>query len=519
MGTTSGPADLNIAHQGSGHVAPGPPTPSGGPAPTPSGQWIPAPYMYISRSQTLHKSTGSGSRTEFGGNRACVQDSYMDIDQPANLPAKPGEKQPTGADLSNQAIIGVAQIASATGRAYSTAKKFAITMDPVKLCVPGENMGSVHLSNGVLLDAGAPGMSFAEMNKHAAVVTQSGDPVDVVRGVVLDERTDFFLPGKLYLIFKRLYDSGRARERSPFGKGGYTHNFDLRVVAEPAEERTVVRLDDGRDFAFPLVARGAEHFNRKKRLTLGRKGDEYTLYSHDTRLTSHFEPLAPGGPARLRSLRDAWGNALRLDYEGGRLCKIIDSAQRELRFTHDGHGRILRAEVFAPTAWDERAPLDFKPMGHVLYGYSDDGALAFAEDALGGRESYAYDGRRRLVEKTLKNGTTFRYDYDDASDRCVRSAADGGLRAVELHYDARKKVTLVHGTPEPREHTYDDGGLVVRSRTPDGAVDEQIAVDADQYVISRKNAAGEETVYAHDEQGNPTRVVRPDGSEIAWTWS
>jgi RHS repeat-associated protein len=443
----------------------------------------------------------------------------MDVDQPANLPAKPGEKQPTGADLSNQAIIGVAQIASATGRAYSKAKKFAITMDPVKLCVPGENMGSVHLSNGVLIDAGAPGMSFAQMNKHAAKVTQSGDPVDVVRGAVLDERTDLFLPGKIYLLWRRLYDSGRARESSPFGKGGFTHNFDGHVRVDGAREVTVVRLDDGRDFGFPLLPKGGQAFSRKKRLTLRRGGDDYVLYSHDTRLKYVFEPLDAGGAARLQAIRDAWSNAVTLKYDDGRLTALIDSAQRELRLAHDDRGRIRRAEVFAPTAWDGRAPKDYRPMQHVDYGYSPDGELAFAEDALGHREQYAYDGRHRLLAKTLKNGTTFRYDYDDESDRCVRSAADGGLQAIELYYDDRKKLTIVHGTPEPREHTHDDGGLVVKTRTPDGAVEEAISVDEDQLVVSQKNAAGEETLYEHDEHGNPTKVTRPDGSEITWTWT
>jgi RHS repeat-associated protein len=516
--TTSGPADLNIAHQGSGHVAPGPPSPSGGPAPTPSGQWIPAPYLYISRSQTLHKSTGSGARTEFDGHRGCVLDSYMDIDEPANLPAKPGEKQPTGADLSNQAIIGVAQISSATGKAYSTAKMFAVTGNAVKLCVPGENAGSVHLANGVLVEAGSPGMTFDKMNEKAATVTQNGDPVDVVSGEVIDELVELYLPGGFDVVLKRLYASGRADEAGPFGLGGFTHNYHQWIEEDAAKERTIVRHEDGRDLTFPLIACRDASFRRQKRLTLSRGVDEYTLYDHDTRLTREFAPQSPGGRAMLRAVRDAWNNRVELLYDHGRLARIADTAKREIRFLHDDRGRIVRLEVWAPERFENHQPGPLALQQATEYAYSEDGDLARVTDALGHEQRYAYDGRHRLIEKRLKNGLRFFYTYDPDKNRCVRSVGDGNLQNLELLFDDKKRTSKAVGTPEPRLYIHDEQGLVVSEQTLDGTAERTITVDQDQLVLTHENAGGDLTTWQYDALGNTTKVVRPDGTEVTWEY-
>ena len=62
-------------------------------------------------------------------------------------------------------------------------------------------------------------------------------------------------------------------------------------------------------------------------MTLHRDGEgEFRVHSSKTQRTMVFAAARAGGPAQLRSIRDAWDNAITLDYEGERLHSTIDPA-------------------------------------------------------------------------------------------------------------------------------------------------------------------------------------------------
>ncbi len=350
----------------------------------------------------------------------------------------------------------------------------------------------------------------------AAVVVTEGEPVAVVTGEVVDDMVDLALPGLIPVEWKRLYCSGRHKEVTPLGHGGWTHA--LHQWIEVSAERVTMRNDDGRNVLFAVPTLREPVFHRCKRLRLSALRDgSFEVYSLDTRLTRRFARLAKGDArAMLREIRDAWGNRVELVYEGARLARILDTAGRELRLTYDQEGRLTRVDAWAQG----------KVHQSVKYTYDEVyGDLLAATNALGHVERYAYDPWHRMTRKTLTNGVWFRYAYDRNTGRCKRTWGDGGthtrwgngkLHQVKFEVDFAKHTTHTHGNEEPRKYTWNDQGAVLREETFDGTHVTEKEYDADLHVTAERNAAREMTTHAYDELGNRVATTDPAGNVTRW---
>jgi RHS repeat-associated protein len=501
---------VNVAHTGSGHAAPGPPAVSAimPPPPTcPTGPFPVAPFLYIAKASAAQSNSCSGPRSVIGGNRILLQDSCMDIEQPGNMPSKPTDSPANvnPADQVSKVIVGLAIVLDAKGTKIKVNRKDKIVAVTGALCalnIPGPKR-KVHQCESALLEGGGLIAAACDHSKNPARVVATGDPVAVASGQVHDEALDLYLPGMIEVRWKRLYSTGRTDERSPLGRGGWTHAYDQWI--ETTASGLSLRDGDGRDIALGAVAPRSTTLLRGKRLEVTRMNERYEVRSLDTRLVREFAPHAPQGRAVLQAIRDPFGNRVTLRYEGARLAMLVDTAGRELKLLPDEKGRIQRVEVWARGELQQ----------WVDHAYSAEGELASVTDALGHAERYAYDGRHRLIEKALKNGVRFRYTYEEDTGRCVRSRADGGLQNVELVWNDAERTTTVSGTPEPREYTWNARGDIVREATFDGSWARERDYDDDQLVIEERNAAGHARRYERDERGNLIRFTRPDGAIIA----
>ncbi len=491
-----------VAHAGSAHAAPGPPAVSGiMPPTTPAGQpFTPAPFMYIAKSARLQKSTAS-TKTTKRGYRICKKDTCMDIEHPGNMPAKALEHAPpNGADLVTKVAVGIAKITSCgQGSIKVGSVEFAVTGADVFMNLPTANQ-TVHQSQSKLLEGIDLVMAALFKGLNPCKVVTTGDPVAAATGEVVDAFTDFALPGMIELAWTRHYASGRPGP-GPFGRGGWTHAYDQRI--EPVGGGLAVIGADGRSIPVPAIDARGERLLRGRGLRIVRALESYEVHDLRLRGTRTFAPATPGGPAVLQTLRDWFGNGIELFYDEGRLVRLVDTAKREVRLAHDPKGRITRVEVWAQGELRQ----------HVGYGYSPEGDLATVENALGHIDHYTYDGKHRLVEKKLRSGVRFRYEYHDEHGGCVRSSAGGRLQNVELHYEVESRKTLVSGNPEPRELTFDARGELVQEATLDGARSDFYVYDDDQLLVARKNAAGDEWTFEHDERGRLVKRVEPGGME------
>ncbi|XXX77196.1 PAAR-like domain-containing protein [Sorangium sp. So ce134] len=330
-----------------------------------------------------------------------------------------------------------------------------------------------------------------------------GHPVDVATGEVVDEATDLSLPGAIPLVIERRYASSRQDDRDAALGPGWAHSLEEWI--EEGEETIDLHDGEGRWIYFDKVSAGEATFHRGERLELrvGRDGS-YRVYSPENRITRVFS--GPGRRALLRSIEDANGNAITLDYQEGLLSRVVDTAEREVLFTWD-RGRLARLDV----------RVDGRVEQSVEYRYSKARNLAAVVDALGNVEEYEYDGADRMIAARLKGGARFQYAYDDESGRCVRTWGPDGLHEVELYADERAQTTRTE-SQEPKIYTWDDDGLVTREETTTGVVLAERAYDEDGHVVEERNGAGDATRFERDARGNLVRVVDPAGNVTTWAY-
>ncbi|MEP7119379.1 MAG: DUF6531 domain-containing protein [Byssovorax sp.] len=350
--------------------------------------------------------------------------------------------------------------------------------------------------------AAGPGASSGAAAEHQC---QGGHPIDLVTGYVVDEATDISLPGVIPLYVKRVYSSSRRSDKTATLGAGWAHGFEQRLVE--AERTITLREAEGRSIYFAKVKPGESTFHRRERMTLERDTDGgYRVHDHRTRLTLVFAGDGVNAPAPLSSIRDAWGNAIVLEYSGARLLRMIDTAGREVRVLWK-EARIARLEVRSEDRLEQ----------WVDYTYSGSGCLTAVTDALGATEEFEYDRFNRMTAAVLATGARFQYEYEADTGRCRKTWGPKGLYAIELEADKATKTTHVDAE-EPRIITWNDQGLATREATPGGTILEDRAYDDDGLLIARVNGAGEGEQYWYDERGNQIRSVDAAGNVTAWEY-
>ncbi|HEX3697818.1 MAG TPA: glycohydrolase toxin TNT-related protein [Polyangia bacterium] len=367
----------------------------------------------------------------------------------------------------------------------------------------------------------------------------TGHPVDVASGRLLTSGVDLRLPGPIVLVFKRQYASSWSDRDGPLG-WGWSHSFDQAVWVETSKDRgkrdgkdfgtIVYRAEDGREIEFDLVditkrpawLQPNERWDRFNRLTLRLVSKTRWEIDGPDGLTREFQVVgAAAGAARtaradeipgrkdfmrLARIRDRAGNAIALRYDGaGNLDTIIDSGGREIRMENDRAGRLHRVMVSHPTAngWVE----------HARYVYSASGDLAEVFDPLGHAHRMEY-ADHLLVRETNRNGLSFFFQYEGSGPeaRCVKTWGDGDIYTRELLYDRLNHVTISKDS-YGHETTYqmNADNAVVSVRDALGGVI-TYAFDDAYHKVSEVDPVGGETKWEYDERGNCIKVTGPDGA-------
>ena len=177
--------------------------------------------------------------------------------------------------------------------------------------------------------------------------------------------------------------------------------------------------------------------------------------------------------------------------------QILDGANRTVRTIdangyatareYDGTGQLTHLTEYADKSGSASAQ-----DRHTRYSYDGAGRLASTTDALGNRETYAYNALGQKTAFTNKAGATWNYDYDRAG-RLVRETSP----AVDL-----AAVKELGGTLVP------DAGNTGSQR-----VVTQLAYDSFGNLTSRTEAAGRpeqrSTRYEYDKVGRQVKTIFP----------
>lgn len=498
--TTTADGEFEVATKNSKHVAPGPPgiSPS---VPPPAAGPVPTPFAYSAKSADAKSGTVPGKKFKVKARVLCV-DTVMKMLPPVNKPSMPiglGDIVTKATDLWGVVVDG-AEDARAGG------KDVAITGSGVRLNAMSENQPIVQVNSKLISGADFDAITTVAGAKawRGGALKLISDPVSATTGDVVDHAFDVSLPGAIPFVLRRTYTSAFRKEKGAFGRGGWTHDHDRWIEARGAG--AVLRMETGHELELPPLALRSTAYVREAKLEITREGqDAYAARDVASDLTYRFAPAGKDGRSYLTEIRDAWGNRIELRYEGGRLTTLVDTAGREVRFSHDRKGRITGVDVARDAA------VHFA----VRYRYTDAGELGEVELPLGQVTRYEYDGKHRLTTKRMPDAPTFHYAYDDETSLCVKAWSDEGFHGAGLDYEPEKRTVFVHSTPAPRVLTYDGRQRLVREATPDGAFVREVKYDPDGLVLEKKNAAGDVVTFAYDERGHCTERVE---GRRAWSW-
>ncbi|MGD2067127.1 MAG: DUF6531 domain-containing protein [Gemmatimonadota bacterium] len=323
------------------------------------------------------------------------------------------------------------------------------------------------------------------------------EPVNAVTGEVVVEHADFSLPWRIPLDWIRTYRS-HSNRRGVCGLGWETV-ADARLEFD--EDGWVVFRDGGPGVAvFPglpgedpvrELADGGE---------LSARGDAYRVRTKDGLTYEFGDPVDGGVEGRIVRISDRSGNEIRFVWGGQGLARIESAG---VRIEVESESGLVRRMTLVH-------PLDDQPRRLVSYSHDPQQNLVQARDALGASQEFVYE-RGRLVRHTDRNGLTFSYEYDGASDepKCVHSWGDGGLYDYRFEYEAGERL-VTDSLGNTTRLVLDEGLFPVREIDPLGGVTE-FEYDGVGRTTAVTDPEGHRTTYTYDEKGNLVELTRPDG--------
>lgn len=252
---------------------------------------------------------------------------------------------------------------------------------------------------------------------------------------------------------------------------------------------------------------------------------------------------------------DGLGNLLSVtDGEGNTTSYRYDELHRMTAIT-DGNGAVTRF------AYDGAVPVSYTDgEGHTCtFTYDEMNRQLSASDPAGNSETYEYDRKGRKISETAKDGGTTLYEFDPAG--CVLSITDAMGVKTDFTYDKMYNIisgkdalgnTLTYGYDEnynkisetdakgnTTTYTYDSRDRLVKvtdalgnditctlnARGEAASITDRLGnVTKTGYhkilgvPVSVEDALGNISYYRYDKNGNVTKAIYPDGSEISYSY-
>ncbi len=336
-----------------------------------------------------------------------------------------------------------------------------------------------------------------------------GDPIDLVSGEMIMQEADADLPGVLPLLLARTHLSGYRSGRL-FGPA-WASTLDERLEADTAG--LVLATEDGLLLVYPVPDPSGPvlpaHGPRWPLEWDGTAEGDIRVTDPATGRTRHFSPPAEGSAnpfdLHLSAVTDRHGNRVTIDRDAdGTPTAVHHSGGYRIAVdSHEGRVTALRL-LGADPAQPGTTLREFRydPVGN-LSGIVNGTGLATRLD---------HDAHGRVIRWTDRNGSWYRFDYDE-QDRCTAGTGADGFLSCVLAYDTEARTTaytdsLGHTTL----HAYDE--LLRRTRVTDPLGNEAHTTwDAHGRALSHTDALGNTSTYGYDAAGNLRLIVNPDGTQ------
>uniref|UniRef100_UPI00359F21DE PAAR domain-containing protein n=1 Tax=Glaesserella sp. TaxID=2094731 RepID=UPI00359F21DE len=374
-----------------------------------------------------------------------------------------------------------------------------------------------------------------------------GDPIDVLTGQVVEQRTDFILGQTLPLNFTRTWSRHKA-EHLPDGLCGkyWVDNFSESLEITESGRLIRIVIGEGGELVFSWYTSCRQSLNPLyPQYTLIRHREYFELYNRDSRISKLFyvietpelddseaeseltyPPLTDGrylisawldtfdnavqfhynAQSWLESVSHTDGIILTLTYQGDWLHQItrVDNGQQQVLVTYsqDEHGHLTESDAL----------LDY----HLFYRYNRQSNLTRWADNDKTWVDYHYDEQGRVVHSVGADGFyPVWFEYGEAQTR-VR---DGKGNVTVYDYDSHLMKPLVITSPSgAKTHfEYDRYGNLLTQTFADGSQVSFDYLEQTGLVTGFTDLSGEQWHYRYNQDEQLIRIEDPLGR--IWTAS
>ncbi|WP_433521988.1 RHS repeat-associated core domain-containing protein [Nocardia pseudovaccinii] len=352
-----------------------------------------------------------------------------------------------------------------------------------------------------------------EQTKTPKDTTTCGDPVDAATGEFLLPATDVDLPGVLGLVLGR-----RHRSNYRFGRWfgpSWSATLDMRIIVD--QTGVTFLAEDGMLLAYPHTgpevsvspSGGGPHWA----MTRSQSGG-YRVFDPDREITWHFapDPVLNGLDVRLgnyaiSAITDRHHNRIRFSYNAdGAPVEVVHSGGYRVR-VDTANGRVTGISVLGEASDGGEIATRVREFDYAA------GELVAVTNGVGATTTYTYDDAHRLLSWTDSNGNQMINTYD-STGRVVSQRGTNGILAAEFDYSPRAdssgtRTTFTNSLGARTVYEF-DAGLLLRD-----VIDPTGARTHTDYTRDRKPvrvvaADGGITFYHHTDQGDLTKITRPD---------
>ena len=279
---------------------------------------------------------------------------------------------------------------------------------------------------------------------------KDADPVDVMLGQMITEKTDMILPGRIPAVIHRIHNPFE-----PFGaiagfEFGFGPGWSLSVEAALQSESVALErliLPGNARYPFKLDSASGKYVMTTdlsfSGATLTKETNNTITLRYKNGTIWRFSPSARVVGFRLLSaIIDTNGNQLTIERNANdKITRITEPSGRSLNFT------ITNNRISEVT----------DPIGRsVKYAYNTNGLLSAITDAAGGVTRYTYDSAGRILTITDPKNIVFNSnEYSSVSGRILKQTeADGSVWKFQYRF-AMPDFTVVNETSDIRSGRFD----------------------------------------------------------------
>ncbi|MDT0345990.1 RHS repeat-associated core domain-containing protein [Streptomyces litchfieldiae] len=350
------------------------------------------------------------------------------------------------------------------------------------------------------------GQALRRMGRQGDNLVCRTDPIDMATGEMVMDHTDVELPGVLPLLFRRHHRTS-LREGTCFGRT-WASTLDQRLVLDASGLRLITADGMILDYPRPIPDQPVLPVEGPRWALSwdGQPGTPITVHQHERNRILHFGPVAgrPGGELPLTAITDRNDNRVRVEYDAatGAPTDVIHDGGYHIGVT-TRRRRITELRLLSA------------PDQPVLrrYGYDDAGNLTAVYNSSGRPLRLTYDEHRRITGWEDRNGTWFRYVYDDAG-RCVETRGIDGILSSTIEYDTENHRTVfTDSLGNTTVFQFNDAYQLVSESDPLGNTTYR-TWDRYDRLQSLTDPLGNTTRLDYDDAAHTTVITRPDGARI-----